>query len=67
MQRVLPLTDGTALKLTISSYYTPKGNNIHGIGIDPDIECEFDADAYYDEGVDNQLDRAVEEIGKMLK
>ena len=67
VQRVLPLTDGTALKLTISSYYTPKGNNIHGIGIDPDIECEFDADAYYDEGVDNQLDRAVEEIGKMLK
>lgn len=67
VQRVLPLTDGTALKLTISAYYTPKGNNIHGIGIDPDIECEFDADAYYDEGVDNQLDRAVEEIEKMLR
>ncbi len=67
VQRVLPLTDGTALKLTISSYYTPKGNNIHGIGIDPDIECEFDADAYYDEGVDNQFDRAVEEIEKMLQ
>lgn len=67
VQRVLPLTDGTALKLTISSYYTPKGNNIHGIGIEPDIECEFDADAYYNEGVDNQLERALQEMEKMIR
>lgn len=62
VQRILPLTDGTALKLTISAYYTPKGNNIHGIGIEPDIECEFDAESYYDNGVDNQLEKAKEEI-----
>lgn len=67
VQRILPLTDGTALKLTISSYYTPKGNNIHGIGIDPDIECEFDSDAYYNDGVDNQLERAKQEIEKMIQ
>ena len=67
VQRVLPLTDGTALKLTISSYYTPKGNNIHGIGIDPDIECEFDSEAYYERGVDNQLERAKQEINQMIK
>lgn len=67
VQRVLPLTDGTALKLTISAYYTPSGNNIHGIGIEPDIECEFDSDAYYDEGIDNQLERAMQEIEKMIK
>ena len=67
VQRVLPLTDGTALKLTISSYYTPNGNNIHGIGIDPDIECEFDSDAYYEDGIDNQLDRAMQEIEKMIR
>lgn len=66
VQRILPLTDGTALKLTVSAYYTPKGNNIHNIGIEPDIECEFDADAYYDEGMDNQLNRAVEEVTGML-
>lgn len=66
VQRVLPLTDGTALKLTISSYYTPKGNNIHGIGIDPDIECEFDSEAYYERDVDNQLECAKQEIGKMI-
>lgn len=67
VQRILPLTDGTAIKLTISSYYTPNGNNIHGIGIEPDIVCEFDADAYYDEGVDNQLERAKQEIEKMIQ
>lgn len=67
VQRVLPLTDGTALKLTISSYYTPKGKNIHGIGIDPDIECEFDSEAYYERGVDNQLERAKQEINQMIK
>ena len=67
VQRILPLTDGTALKLTISSYYTPKGNNIHGIGIDPDIECIFDSDAYYNDGVDNQLERAKQEIEKMIQ
>ncbi len=66
VQRILPLTDGTALKLTVSAYYTPKGNNIHNIGIEPDIECEFDADTYYDEGIDNQLNRAVEEVTGML-
>ena len=67
VQRVLPLTDGTALKLTISSYFTPKGNNIHGVGIDPDIECEFDGEAYYEDGVDNQLERAKQEIAGMIK
>lgn len=67
VQRILPLTDGTALKLTISAYYTPNGNNIHGVGIEPDVVCEFDGDAYYDEGVDNQLEKAVEEIEKMSR
>ncbi|MBD5492009.1 MAG: S41 family peptidase [Lachnospiraceae bacterium] len=66
VQRVLPLTDGTALKLTISAYYTPNGNNIHGVGIEPDVVCEFDGDAYYDDDVDNQLEKAVEEIEKLL-
>ena len=63
VQRVLPLTDGTALKLTISAYYTPNGNNIHGVGIEPDVLCEFDSDAYYDEDVDNQLEKALEVLG----
>ena len=52
------------MKLTISAYYTPKGNNIHGVGIEPDVVCEFDGDAYYDEDVDNQLEKALEVLEK---
>lgn len=64
VQKVYPLSDGTALKLTVSKYYTPKGNNIHGIGIAPDVEVELDADVAnaitIPEEKDNQLQKAVE-------
>lgn len=61
VQQIFSLADGSAIKLTVSDYYTPSGRNIHGIGIEPDIEYEFDADAYYgEEKFDNQLERAKE-------
>ncbi len=64
VQKVYPLSDGTAVKLTVSKYYTPKGNNIHGIGIAPDVEVELDADVAnaitIPEEKDNQLQKAVE-------
>ena len=62
VQQVLPFKDGSAMKLTISSYFTPSGRNIHGVGIEPDVVCEFDSEAYYDEvnPVDNQLEKAKE-------
>ncbi len=62
VQKVIPLTDGSALKLTTSKYFTPKGVAIHGTGIEPDIEVDFDSVAYYEENVDNQLDAAIEEM-----
>ncbi len=68
VQRVISLSDGSAVKLTVSKYYTPNGNNIHEKGIEPDVVVEFDADAYYNEGVDNQLQEAMnylrEKIGE---
>jgi len=42
VQSVLPLTDGTAVKITISRYFTPNGVCIHGKGVTPDIEVELD-------------------------
>ncbi len=62
VQKVISLSDGSAFKLTVSRYFTPNGVCIHGEGIKPDIEVELDADAYYEEGKDNQLDAAVAEI-----
>ncbi len=41
VQSVLPMKDGTALKLTTAKYFTPKGTSIHGTGIQPDITVEI--------------------------
>ncbi len=71
VQRVIPLTDGTAIKLTISKYFTPKGRNIHGTGIVPDVEVELDEELKqlvtipHDE--DNQLQKAIELLNEQMK
>ncbi len=69
VQQIMPFRDGSAVKLTISAYYTPAGNNIHGIGIEPDVECEFDAEAYYgsEERPDNQLEKAKEVLLELME
>lgn len=41
VQSIIDLQDGTALKLTTAKYYTPNGNNIHEIGITPDVEIDL--------------------------
>ena len=41
VQSVFDLQDGTALKLTTAKYYTPDGNDIHGVGITPDVEIDL--------------------------
>ena len=37
VQTVIPLSNGRAIKLTTSRYFTPSGDSIHGRGITPDI------------------------------
>lgn len=66
VQKVINLSDGSAMKITVSTYYTPNGNNIHQIGIAPDVEVTFDAEQYKN-GVDNQLETAKQVIGEMMK
>lgn len=60
VQRIISLSDGSAVKLTVSSYFTPNGNNINKVGIEPDEILELDVEAYVNEQKDNQLDRAIE-------
>ena len=68
VQNLRTLKDGSALKLTISAYYTPSGATVHGEGIEPDVVVEFDAEAYYGEQqIDNQLEKAKEVLGEILK
>ena len=42
VQNLIPLADGSALKLTIARYYTPNGSSIQAEGIVPDIEVPFE-------------------------
>lgn len=68
VQQIMSFRDGSAIKITISAYFTPNGHNIHGIGIVPDVVCEFDGTAYYgsEDHPDNQLEKAKEVLkGKM--
>ena len=60
VQNVIPLEDGSAIKLTIANYYTRGGNDIHLKGVEPDVEVDLDTDAYLDDGTDTQLDKALE-------
>jgi carboxyl-terminal processing protease len=52
VQEVVPLLDASALKLTTAAYLTPKGRNINGKGLDPDVKVDADPDV--------QRQRAVE-------
>ncbi len=66
VQKVISLTDGSAVKLTVSTYYTPNGNNIHELGVSPDVEVAFDAEAYL-AGNDNQLEKAKEVLTEKMR
>jgi len=41
VQTIIPLSDGSGLRLTTAKYFTPKGRSIHGTGIAPDIVVEL--------------------------
>lgn len=59
VQNIFDLQDGTSLKITSSEYFTPNGTNIHGIGVEPDVEIEYEYDEA-DPKKDNQLEKAIE-------
>ena len=58
VQNTFQLSDGSVVKLTIAHYYTPLGNDIHKVGITPDVEVELPDDATGDV----QLEKALEVV-----
>lgn len=60
VQSLFPLSDGSAIKITVSRYYTPAGNNIHEVGIEPDIVLDKDTES----ADDNQLQKAIEVLSE---
>lgn len=68
VQSVIPLTDGSGVKITVSKYFTPKGRNIHEIGIEPDVVVELKEDlknkVTIEKSEDNQLQEAIKIINE---
>ena len=61
VQTYYRLGDGSEIKLTTAKYFTPNGNNIHGTGVEPDVQVEASEDAE----TDAQLEKAVEVVKGM--
>ncbi len=69
VQSTIPLSDGSAIKLTMATYYTPSGECIHEKGIEPDITLEYEApqdEEPYDIMRDNQVLKAVEVLQQQM-
>lgn len=66
VQSIRQLSDGSAVKLTIANYYTPKGNSINKTGIRPDVEVELSPELLNQEEItheeDNQLQAALNSL-----
>ncbi len=71
VQTIFGLNDGTAVKLTTSEYFTPKGRNIHGKGLTPDVKVELKEELKQKVTIepkdDNQLQTAIKEVQKEMK
>ncbi len=66
VQSIMPLKDGSAIKVTVAHYYTPEGRDIHKVGVTPDVEVELDEEAakmpVIPKDKDNQLQKAIESL-----
>ena len=59
VQNLEPLSDGSAVKITVAEWLTPKGRHIDKEGITPDVEVDLTEDDY-NANRDPQLDKAIE-------
>lgn len=66
VQELRQLSDGSAVKLTVSNYYTPNGNSINKVGIKPDVEVKLAFELLNKDEItheeDNQLQKALDVI-----
>lgn len=63
VQQLVPLGDGSSVKVTVAKWLTPKGRTIEDEGIVPDIEADLTIDDYNND-IDPQLDKAKELINQ---
>ena len=73
VQSVVDFPDGSGLKVTTARYYTPNGECIHEVGIEPHVEAALDEDVVTLYGINNlpheqdaQLQKAIEILTQNL-
>lgn len=67
VQTLIPLSDGSAIKLTTDHYYTPDGHDIHEKGIEPDVTVELSEEAAREVVIPVELDNQLQEAVKILQ
>lgn len=67
IQTIESFGSGSAIKYTIGKWYTPNNINVDETGLTPDVDVPFDLEAYKKDKTDNQLERAKEEVIKLIK
>lgn len=72
VQHIMSLDDGeSAIKITVSRYFTPSGVCIHEIGVDPDVEIDLDEELKTEIEIphedDNQLQKAIEVLKEKIQ
>lgn len=67
VQELRQLRDGSAVKLTVSNYYTPKGNSINKVGIKPDIEVKLASELLNKTEISHEEDNQLQEALKTLQ
>jgi carboxyl-terminal processing protease len=53
VQGAMEFKDGSGVQITMAKYYTPKGYNIHGTGLEPDVAVALDEDVVTIYGINN--------------
>ena len=70
VQNIIPLEDGSAVKMTVSRYFTPDGICIHEEGIEPDLEVELpeelESKAVLTQEEDVQLQEAIKAVEEKI-
>ena len=66
VQSVRQLADGSAVKLTVSNYFTPKGNNINKVGIQPNVEVKLSTELLNKKEITHEEDNQLQEALKVL-
>ena len=66
VQKAVKLSSGAMVKYTVQEWYTPNGNKINTVGVEPDYKVELSKE-YVDDpsyATDNQLQKAIEILKK---